>query len=299
MIFVDRSGVPAPDILINEALKSGGVAETLNAIKFFKKKTNRGKPFAYRVYKNDAVKKALEDLFHKKCAYCESNYAHTAATDVEHWRPKGEVDTADGKSIKPGYYWLAADWDNLLPSCNDCNRQRYHEVDVRGGELVLLGKLNAFPLEAGSPRARRKGEEKDEKPLLLHPCKDRPDEHIEFAEEEDDNGHDKRGIVRAKRVNGVSSRKGEESIVTYALDRAELVLQRKKLFIRIQKQIERVVCAAERVKAATSAEVREQEEQIYNNEVGDLLDFVKVDEPYVAMARQLIMRFLRERGISS
>ncbi|MEF9674035.1 hypothetical protein QNM99_25505 [Pseudomonas sp. PCH446] len=41
--------------------------------------------------------------------------------DVEHYRPKGAVSE---DASHPGYWWVAMDWDNLLPSCIDCNRKR-------------------------------------------------------------------------------------------------------------------------------------------------------------------------------
>ncbi len=40
--------------------------------------------------------------------------------DVEHYRPKNAVADTEHE----GYWWLAMDWTNLLPSCIDCNRKR-------------------------------------------------------------------------------------------------------------------------------------------------------------------------------
>lgn len=49
-----------------------------------------------------------------------------APLDVEHFRPKSEIDEVDPATFRPvpgraptapGYYWLAAAWSNLLPSC--------------------------------------------------------------------------------------------------------------------------------------------------------------------------------------
>lgn len=55
-------------------------------------------------YKHESVRRALEKLFHDKCAYCESSTLAGADWDVEHYRPKGRVAE---RPDHPGYYWLA------------------------------------------------------------------------------------------------------------------------------------------------------------------------------------------------
>ena len=111
---------------------------------------------SFSYYKNDAVKARLVDLFHGKCAYCESFYSSTQPMDVEHFRPKGAVAEDDEH---PGYYWLAATWENLLPSCIDCNRQR-NQFDVVEGETISLGKKDRFPI--GGTRARTPNDDLDD-----------------------------------------------------------------------------------------------------------------------------------------
>src|SRR5207245_1184653 len=100
---------------------------------------------------------------------------------VEHWRPKGGVINDNGDEIEPGYYWLAAEWNNLLPSCADCNRER-RQITLPTGEVVLSGKAEHFPLDDESRRATSLAELRDEAPLLLDPSTDEPKEHIEFFE---------------------------------------------------------------------------------------------------------------------
>ena len=106
----------------------------------------------------------LFELFHAKCAYCESKPLATESGDVEHYRPKGKVDEDESH---PGYYWLAYDETNLLPSCESCNRQ--------------LAKMTHFPVDGihahdppGIPV---------ERPLLLNPYNRAidPSDHIEFG----------------------------------------------------------------------------------------------------------------------
>ncbi len=45
-------------------------------------------------------------VFRKKCAYCESRFAHVTPKDIEHFRPKRRSRPSRGPG--PGYYWLAA-----------------------------------------------------------------------------------------------------------------------------------------------------------------------------------------------
>jgi hypothetical protein len=145
---------------------------------------------------------------HGKCAYCETSLTQFVG-DAEHYRPKGRVsvkqnekmikinvcvDDSGQEVIHPGYFWLAYDWQNLLPSCERCNK----------GE----GKLDQFPVSAkhafgkklkradlqalkqvpykstvrpGWYYLRSKDLDALEQPLLLHPYFDDPDQHLRFG----------------------------------------------------------------------------------------------------------------------
>jgi hypothetical protein len=134
----------------------------------------------------------LFELFHGKCAYCESKPLPAAYGDVEHFRPKSKVDEDPDH---PGYYWLAYDETNLLPSCGPCNQAR--------------AKMTHFPV-VGAHAREPKGLA-DEQPLLLNPYNREidPFQHLEF---------DATGKARP---HG-SSRHGEESRVHYHLNRPDL-----------------------------------------------------------------------------
>jgi hypothetical protein len=123
----------------------------------------------------------LLTIFRSKCAYCESKLSGQPG-DVEHFRPKGRVsdlrftpvrvqDPVWGDIAHPGYYWLAYDWDNLLPSCADCNRFRWHEKGVGAG------KADRFPVDG--PYAVRPAQLAAEHPLLIDPSKVDPMDHLE------------------------------------------------------------------------------------------------------------------------
>jgi hypothetical protein len=75
-----------------------------------------------------ALKDSLKSYFAAKCAYCESSFDAVAWGDVEHYRPKRGVSGEDHR----GYYWLAYNERNLLPSCQLCNQGK--------------GKRNQFPI---------------------------------------------------------------------------------------------------------------------------------------------------------
>jgi hypothetical protein len=273
---------PAPKSLAGRT--SRGAIEHEAARKFFRLKANRELPYEnFKAYKSDDVVKALNDRFAKKCAYCESIYAATAPVDVEHYRPKGGVEV-DGALSKPGYYWLAAAWTNLLPSCIDCNRMRIHPFP--DAEPALRGKANKFPIANPAKRARKPGLERHERRLLLHPCLDNPDEHLEFIEE---------GAIRPALVRAKPSEMGRQSIAVYGLDRPALAMERQRLLIRIEGLTMRIRRALEAGQApGLDAAFRRFLDDSVRRDVAELKTYEGADQPYAGMARQFIRRFRRE-----
>jgi uncharacterized protein (TIGR02646 family) len=63
-------------------------------------------------YRHPEIKKALVELFHGKCAYCESEIVHVDYGHIDHYLPK---------SGARGRRDLVFDWDNLLLACGVCN----------------------------------------------------------------------------------------------------------------------------------------------------------------------------------
>lgn len=191
MIRVDRARVNVPATFDTPNPRTGKTE--YQRIVEHRAGPDRDKAFDFAVYKTAAVKISLDRLFHGKCAYCESPYATTQPVDVEHYRPKGEV---EGVTAHPGYWWLAMIWTNLLPSCIDCNRRREQLTpDAEAPSLVRLtqegernrwrklstGKASAFPLAPGSARASDETEDCElEERLLLDPTRDEPSDHIGF-----------------------------------------------------------------------------------------------------------------------
>ena len=135
------------------------------------------------------AKPFLLKLSSGKCAYCESLVELSQPGDVEHYRPKGRIRDEKGKVVKvkfnddevehPGYWWLAYDWPNLLPSCTDCNRRRRHTL-----EGVAAGKGDYFAVR-GQRAALPSDDLCQEQALLLDPsvADFDPHEHFEFLQD--------------------------------------------------------------------------------------------------------------------
>ena len=131
------------------------------------------------VYADETVKQALEQLFVRKCCYCESRIGVVADWDVEHFRPKGRVNE---RPDHPGYYWLTYDWENLLPSCSYCNQARKDRATLAEPEGPSTGKLDQFPLLDENFRCMdHLGAISQEQPFLINPTVDDPELHLTFA----------------------------------------------------------------------------------------------------------------------
>lgn len=286
MIFVDKASFPVPDILTDP--KKDGPKETLKAIAHYTG-PSKATTFNFKVYRDPEVKEALTKLFKNKCAYCESTFLHIYPGDIEHFRPKGEIEGVVPDS-KPGYYWLAADWDNLLFSCRNCNQKLTHTLHGEADKRTM-GKMNQFPLSDPSKYVRKHdhigGVNTEENyRLLLNPCVDNPEKHLEYGKE---------GVIKPKKdALGKPSLKGETSIKVYVLHRVPLVQAREKILIDMQAQIQRVKEAFDNYNTYLSHSDTEKFyfEKILKRELDRLKKFINPEEPYVGMARQVVGKFL-------
>ncbi|HYJ45271.1 MAG TPA: hypothetical protein VEV81_01570 [Pyrinomonadaceae bacterium] len=307
MIRIERPKTPPADLKGTKASPSPGEKEMAKAIEFYAKKRNQTKPFPFAAYKAKTVVAELNKLLAGKCAYCESKYRATAPVDVEHFRPKGGyfvLDTSQKKSgkksgksskkssqpavpkfvlKKPGYYWLAAVWENLLPSCIDCNRERNQQVpdetDPQKFKTIKVGKGSNFPLVDEKKRLDSPKSRKREEPLILDPTVDKPEKHLEFTEE---------GVVRPALVKKKPSLKGAESIRVYALQRMGLVQERRDRARMVLAQIQRV---RELLEDFNRRPKDRQLERRLDREMEELERYAKPEEVYAGMARQLIKKF--------
>lgn len=80
-------------------------------------------------YRHIKVKNALVEMFHGKCAYCESKITVVTYGAIEHFRPKFEYPDQTFK------------WENLLLSCDICNDKGHKgsqfPVDHNGNPLLI------------------------------------------------------------------------------------------------------------------------------------------------------------------
>lgn len=203
--------------------------------------------------------------FYGKCAYCEAPIRDYQHGDVEHFRPKagitdengqpvylldkqGQIQIdADGEPVKhPGYYWLAYEWTNLLPTCVKCNQD-----NVRQGRRI--GKHSRFPVEGR--HAQRPEEVAQEKPLLINPLSD---------QEADDPSHHlvvdtKTGLI------GHRTSRGEACLDIFGLNvRDQLVDDRRKACREVEALWVRLLHA--RHNPAERAETLKEIEAIHRGE---------------------------------
>lgn len=150
----------------------------------------------------------LANFYSGKCAYCETRNPRFPL-DAEHYRPKAGVenqppgdgapaparteDETGAETNHPGYFWLAYHWKNLVPSCKHCNSGQGKQNQFPAGRRhVLVKRLEAAQAAALRERPQASAKWADfyylqpddldalEEPLLLHPYRDRPEEHLAF-----------------------------------------------------------------------------------------------------------------------
>lgn len=183
------------------------------------------------------VKGALFKAQHHKCAYCEL-IINLAYSDLEHFRPKAEADRSPGCTERYGYWWLAWTWENVLLSCNMCNRPQ------REGR----GKGTFFPLAAGSfPLTVGQNPPGKEVPLLLDPTESGVLDHIVYRCEQ--RGTRRVWIPRPR--NG--SARGEATIRICALDLPEKI---DIYTAHVEEEVEPQVRRWDELHAYTSDEAR-------------------------------------------
>jgi uncharacterized protein (TIGR02646 family) len=184
---------PPPAILVSRGRAKGRTLERAYTRSSFAYQSG-SKCFAFDsgVYSHASVKEALIAAQYGKCCFCESKITHISYGDIEHFRPKaGYCQTLKGTLERPGYYWLAYEWENLLLCCQLCNQRH---------------KRNYFPL--ANPRARaicHRDSVRNERPIFINPADEDPEKHTSFRKE----------VPFA--VNG--NRRGRKTIQALGLDR--------------------------------------------------------------------------------
>ncbi len=296
MIPVDRAAVPAPPSLHTAMTNQNGERAAARA--------HYGPPppakaYGFTAYKGTDVKLAIEDLFHNKCAYCETHHGAGGPVDIEHYRPKGAV--ADDPA-HPGYWWLAMAWDNLLYSCLDCNRMRGQIIVTPGmtqeevqrlrqdAERTNAGKKDAFPI-----RGARLQPEDDayhlEDALLIDPTRANPGQHLTFVADAED-----RCLAIATGTADAPDPYGQASIQIYGLNRSVLVDARTMLWKKLRVQGEFIKDFLDEFVDATTAEAKERAKGRAVRHWAEIESWADPTQPYSAMVRVFLNNLKQELG---
>jgi uncharacterized protein (TIGR02646 family) len=259
--------------------------------------TKRGKDFEFWVYAKDEVRTALTEEFRGKCAYCEYEIGIRTDFDIEHFRPKKAVNVTGQEELRePGYYWLAASWSNLMPSCQFCNQIRKHEIAGEVGS-VAIGKKNQFPLRDESKRITSPdadlADEEDYR-LLINPSTDRPEEHMIFVTEVTREDEEELGMVKAVKNGAKADEMGESSILVYALNTRLLVDRRHEHMSDVIRVLTSLKDAAKGYHAAETGGLGEISQMFFNllqNATEQLRDKLKPNAVFLGLARQLVREF--------
>jgi hypothetical protein len=305
---VDRASVKKPKSLLD----GGAGAKELDRFKAHRDAPppadgSKKKSFTFKAYKSDDVRMALEALFHEKCAYCETQYAHLMPVDVEHYRPKGAVAEDENHG---GYWWVAANWDNLLPSCIDCNRQRGQVLVNPSDSLAELaistkpvltqaGKKDSFPIQVGSIRTLAEVINfASERPLLLDPCRDEPSESLGYSFD----GTSPNGLMLPAGDHERRQR-GAVSIQIYGLNRLKLVQDRTRVLRTLEFLGEVVIELAASIEALEhpdaeaalsqlpAAKVPAKLRLLRDRTLAEMKALTQDDAPYSAMAKAWLEQF--------
>ncbi len=235
--------------------------------------------------------------------------------DVEHFRPKGAVVEDDAHR---GYWWYAMVWENLLPSCIDCNRKR-NQITPKGdtSQVRLLndsiqfsssvtigsGKKDSFPLAHTGVRAVQDSDDLNlEKPLLLDPCADDPEQHLRYFFDR----FNPISFVLARELVGDPdysgadglSLKGGTSVHVYGLNRLRLVQARTELLRRLEFLAEMAIdltVLAQNIDAGTDDDLGRLKRQVigYSDRIlNELRRMAEKEQPYSAMVKAWLSEFV-------
>lgn len=210
MKYIDKLGIPIPAVLTIE-----GVVETTKNKAAYAVNPNYKFLFNSDIYGHNDVKTALKKIQKDTCCFCESKITEVAYGDIEHFRPKGAFQIAKGDPLqRPGYFWLAYDWGNLLFACQICNSSY---------------KKNLFPLVDETKRAHSHAFSiNHEEPIIINPLMEEPSMHIGFYQE----------IPYGK------TQRGKETIQLLGLDRAGGLNEGRLEKLAVMKTVENIAILA-------------------------------------------------------
>ncbi|WP_322093621.1 HNH endonuclease family protein [Paraburkholderia bannensis] len=306
MIIVDRDSADTTAVqsALDRKIRGKGITELQDARNYYSRTPPPVEAYGFTRYSCDEVCEELDRIYKQKCAYCESRYAALAVRNVEHFRPKGGVTEAPQH---PGYWWLAGEWSNLLPSCPACNQMRHHvlfdpSMTIEQIEFLKFkksehssGKGNSFPLKVGSIYALAETDALAlEHPLLINPSVRNPSDHLEWVFRWDVGSAiwDTKWVfpfLRPKQLNGSDDPYGKASIAIYALNRLNLVLDRMAHIKNVQRALLPVILSIDEL-AKSQADDAGLEEKRSNvrRYWENLQEYRQENQPYLGMTEAFL-----------
>ena len=154
------------------------------------------------------VRDALWKMQNGRCCYCERYRDVMRESDIEHFRPKTEV--LEKSPTKPGYWWLAYEWDNLFFACRCCNQ------DYKKTRFPVAGTHASEPTGISA-----------EHPDIVDPSKESPEEFIDYDFTTP--------IIVLPNGRAPNRSRGNKTIEVCGLDRIDLSKQRKAIVPTLQR----------------------------------------------------------------
>lgn len=224
----------------------------------------------------------LAKTFHSKCCYCESALGVAVEGNLERFRPKRGVALDNGKYYTGRYSQLIFLWENLYYACAICSRNKADRFPVIG-EHAEADLPYDVVLQI-------------ERPLLLDPCHDNPDEHLVFTSDGQVSGLTDRGLATIEvlglgRPQLIEARRREalflESIgskineLSLTLDRPYLAVARQLIQTRSSPQDSN----SKRIEAQKIQSNQDREREIVATEVGIGMSNYRARARYIERVR--------------
>jgi hypothetical protein len=223
---------------------------------------------------------ALSKLSGHKCWYSEAP-ENSSEWEIEHYRPKAESKSEDGKIVRnDGYWWLSYKWENFRLAGSLVNKLRKDRFDTNG---EVYGKGNFFPLDTNDVAQPGDIDCDCERPLLIDPIKPRDVTLISF----DNNGDPYPTYGESE--NLFYYKKAVLSIKYYGLDHKPLCRGRSKVWANCEIVVKK---AHNYIKNNINDPVRRDEK--IDECFLQLSKYSRYTEPYSMVVRNFVKEKLKD-----
>lgn len=208
--MIRRLRPPDPPLSLLDAARPARAALEAYDEQAARTKSQRRWPIDASIVQQPEVVEALGLAFDGKCAYCE---APVDPAVVDWFRPSQEAANPDGTVDRDHYWWLAYDWDNLLPSCQACLSYKGSRFPVAGRRAPIGSTGDALLAESA---------------MVLDPYTDEPERHLAYQPD---------GVV-------FGDERSMHTIDVLGLNRTELVEARRAAMAEVDQVVEGVLTGA-------------------------------------------------------